>query len=118
MEQATATETPTKQPNPKREALKVLSAEVAPLVERGDYETINAALINEIYTDEENTEFKTFSQWVKDGYQVKKGSKAFLVWARPNQKQKPEEEATPENEDGTKFFPLCYLFSNAQVTKQ
>lgn len=119
MEQAPANETTTKLPNPKRILLKRLSEDVAKLVEQGEFENINSALIGKLYLNDENTDFKTYKQWAKDGYQVRKGSNAFLVWGKPKEKQKPEEQTTPEDENTKdKFFPLCFLFSNAQVDKK
>lgn len=76
-------------------------------------QTVNELLI-ESYTDEENTEFALFWDWKKKGYKVKKGSKAFLVWGR---KRKIENKDAAEDEKETKFFPVAYLFSNAQVEK-
>jgi hypothetical protein len=101
----------------KRQALKELS-KIAKIRMSMDCEgsTVNEILINEFYTDESNQDFKTLNQWSKEGYKVKKGSKAFLVWGRPKAKQTEEPKAEDEEED--EFFPLCYLFSNAQVEKR
>ena len=75
---------------------------------------------DEFYTDETNEEFKTLHQWNKDGFKVNKGAVSFLVWGKPKPMKKEQEtapkQATDEEED--EFFPLCYLFSNAQVTKR
>ena len=79
--------------------------------------TVNEVLISEFYSDEINNEFNTLWQWNAKGYKVKKGSVSFLVWGKPKAKQK--EKTRPENEDEDEdFFPLCYLFSNAQVEKK
>jgi hypothetical protein len=82
--------------------------------------TVNEILIEEFYTDEENEEFKTLHQWSKDGYKVNKGAVSFLVWGKPKPMKKGEESAPKETtEEGeSEFYPLCYLFSNAQVTKR
>jgi len=83
--------------------------------------TINEILVQEFYTDEENTEFKTLPQWNKEGYKVKKGAVSFLVWGKPKKVEKEQQEQTtnPENEeDDDEFFPVCYLFSNNQVIKR
>lgn len=105
----------------KREALRELS-KIAKIRMSHDCEgmTVNEILIQEFYTDEENEEFKTLHQWSKDGYQVKKGSKSFLVWGKPRKTEKatdPKSSQNPE-EDESEFYPLCYLFSNAQVKKR
>lgn len=100
-----------------RERLKLLSLEVADLVEDGTFFTINDAIVETLYKDETHREFKSYRQWKKEGHQVKKGSKAFLLWARPKEIQKPIEEGkTAEDlEEMIKYFPIAYLFSNAQV---
>lgn len=100
----------------KRELLKKYSAFAAPFVENGDYETINQAIVAECYTNKKHKEFKTFKQWLKDGFSVKKGEKAFLVWGRPKDTQDKEAGKEPEpNENEKAFFPIAFVFSNAQV---
>lgn len=90
---------------------------------------LNYFIVKCIYTNEENTEFKTFNQWKEDGSTVKKGEKAFLIWGQPRNGSKNHESqeqptaSTPmsaEEQEGSiyEFFPLCYLFSNAQVYKR
>jgi len=101
-------ETPTK-----RAMLSELSRQVAPLVEMGEFDRINAAIIA-TYTNETHQEFKQFHQWKKLGYQIKKGSEAFTVWGRPRTKYKVQNEVQTDEKDYT-FYPLCFLFSNAQV---
>lgn len=96
----------------KREVLKQFSKAVAPAVKSGQFDNINEALINTIYKDETHQTFKTYEQWKAEGKQVQKGEKAFLVWGKP--KGTREDEA-PQDEDKSQFFPLCFLFSNAQV---
>lgn len=99
----------------KRKALRELS-NLAKIRMKADLEgyTVNEILVNEFYKNEENKVFKTLHDWSKDGFQVLKGSKAFLVWGKPKQKTKE----TDQDEDEEEFFPLCYLFSNAQVKKK
>lgn len=75
--------------------------------------TINNILISEFYQDAENTTFKTFWDWKKEGYKIIKGSKAFLIWGKKREAQKQNENS--EEPEEYKFFPVCYLFSNAQV---
>lgn len=105
----------------KRKALKELS-KIAKMRISQDCEgmTVNEVLIQEFYTDEENEEFKTLHQWSKDGYKVKKGSKSFLVWGKPKKVENTTEPKKEQNqeEDESEFYPLCYLFSNAQVIKR
>lgn len=103
----------------KREALKELSKQVKPLVKTEEFDTVNEAVIELFYRDEDNQEFNTLHEWNKKGYKVKRGSKAFAVWASPR-KLKPTDPAPDDSEEGKedKFYPLCYLFSNAQVERR
>ena len=81
--------------------------------------TVNEVLIM-MYKDSENKEFKTLHQWNADGFKVNKGAESFLVWGKPKSTQKDEQNAQNEatEDEESDFFPLCYLFSNAQVTKR
>ncbi len=92
----------------KRDELRELSRQVMPMVKEGTYKNVNMALIESLYKRDGNEIFKTYDQWRADGFQVRKGEKAFLIWSRPNRKQ---EEGTEEQ----KFFRLAFLFSNLQV---
>lgn len=102
-----------------RENLKLLSLEVKDLVDDGTFFTINDAIMETLYKDDTNKEFKSYRQWKNEGYQVNKGEKAFLLWAKPKQINKPMEESPTDEEweEMLKFFPIAYLFSNAQVTE-
>src|SRR5690242_17144166 len=111
MTMETATRTPIQQ---KREQLKSLSVQVKDAVEAGKFTRVNEAIIETFYRSETHKEFKTFWQWVDAGFRVKKGEKAFCVWAKPMSAQAAARgEALPEDEHD--FYPLCFLFSNAQV---
>lgn len=105
----------------KRKQLKELS-KIAKMRMNADCEgmTVNEILIQEFYTDEENTVFKTLPQWNKEGYKVKKGAVSFLVWGKPRkiEKQQQTNQETPEEQEEEEFFPICYLFSNNQVEKK
>lgn len=97
----------------KREALKVLSGDAKTLIKMGQVGSVNDGLAF-IYRMEGHEVLKSYKQWRSDGYQVKKGSKALLMWGEPLKKQKEKEgqETDPEDRD---FFPLAYVFSNMQV---
>lgn len=100
----------------KRDELKALSVALRPLVQQEIYSSINEALLD-TYRTEEHQEFKTFWDWKKVGKSVKKGEKAFPIWGKPLE-GKPKEEQPKEGEEGeedSSFWPLCYMFSNAQV---
>ena len=94
----------------RREELKVLSRAVKHLVQEGEYENINAAVVDS-YRKDGHEEFKTIRQWNKEGKRIKKGSKAFVVWGSPQKSKR----ANDEDQDEFSFFPLCYLFSNMQT---
>lgn len=78
--------------------------------------SVNEILIQEFYTNEEHQIFKTFHDWKKEDFFVKKGETAFLIWGKPKALNKKEQ--TEPNEDETEFFPICFLFSNAQVKQK
>ena len=111
--------------NEARELLKALSQDVKPLVDSGKYSTINEAIMETIYKDENNKEFKSYRQWNEENYQVRKGEKAYLLWGRPKENQHlkdvdekkniPVKEKENDIEDMHKFFPVAYIFSNTQV---
>lgn len=82
---------------------------------------INEILLKIIYDTKDCNEFNTFWQWKEKGYTIIKGSKAFLIWGQPINKQKTEKskaEAQDADEDEYRFFPVCYLFSDKQVFKK
>lgn len=80
--------------------------------------TINEILLKIIYDTKEIKEFNTFHQWKEKGYTVVKGSKAYLIWGQPINKQKAEEQSKEEEDDEYRYFPVCYLFSDQQVYKK
>lgn len=100
----------------KRKTLIALSKAVRPLVEAGEFDTVNEA-IKEQYIEQhpDIEEFKTFNQWKQEGATVRKGEKAFLVWGQPRRaEQVPDGADEPEE---YKYWPLCYLFADTQVFK-
>ncbi len=101
-----------------RAELKLKSEAVAPLVKLGQYENINEGIIEMFYRNTENREFNTYNGWKEAGYQVKKGSKAFHIWSRPLDVLEKEKnpEAVTDEEQG-RYFPVAFIFSNAQVRK-
>jgi hypothetical protein len=106
----------------KRNLLIQLSAQAKEIqlleIETGeDDRNINSILIDDFYTDSKNQTFNTFHEWLNQGFKVKKGEKAFLVWGRKRKNNQDQENKEPktEAEKVFSFYPLCYLFSNAQV---
>lgn len=64
------------------------------------------------------TVFKTFNQWKNEGYKIKKGSKAFVLWSKKTKATKHGETQSGEpTTDDYEFFPIAYLFSDLQVEK-
>lgn len=102
----------------KRQALKEISAPLLQLVKAGAIETINEGLSN-MYAEQGHTELHSYLGWKKKGFQVKKGSKALLMWGEPKPIGKIEDKATATDEEQKEqnFFPLAYVFSNLQVEK-
>ncbi len=94
-----------------REQLKTISREVKPLVDNGQFTTINAAIIA-TYKNEPHQEFKLFPEWKKANHKIIKGSKGFPIWTRPKDNQKVTDTGEV---DEYSFFGVCFLFSNAQV---
>jgi len=66
---------------------------------------------------EENPEiqlFNTYNAWKKEGCQVQKGAKAYVIWGTP--RQATNQEAEESEADEFKFFPIAYLFADTQVS--
>lgn len=98
-----------------REKLKELSNLVKPTVKEGQFSTVNEALKELIYKEQQPdiSEFNTFHSWKAKGKMILKGSKAFLFWGMPvKAKRQDSQEGEP---DEFSYFPLCYLFADTQV---
>lgn len=100
----------------KREELKSLSAPFKALLKSGAIHTVNEGLKN-MYAEEGHTELKTLKQWNKQGYRVKKGEKALLLWGSPVSAPKQEDSENVESDEESKndYFPICFVFSQNQV---
>jgi len=95
----------------RRKHLIALSEAVRPNVgEDGEFGTVNEAL-KALYEEDGHEELNTIHGWNEQGYRVKKGEKALLVWGSPRRTQQGEDD----EDKSTKFWPVCYLFSNLQV---
>jgi hypothetical protein len=104
----------------KRKELKALSAALKNNVAHGIFPNVNAALV--AFYHQQNPEIKafdTYQGWKKQGRQVKRGAKAYLVWGKPkgatdpNQTEAPDPEA--EDDSDTVFYPLCFLFADTDL---
>lgn len=78
--------------------------------------TLNSIIIEKFYKDDQNSDFRTFNEWKREGFKVKKGSKGFVVWGRPLSEQKAEQGQEASDEEST-YFPISHVFSNAQVER-
>ena len=99
----------------KREELKAISAPFKLLLREGSIGSINEGLAN-YYAEQGHTTLNSYRRWQEMGFQVKKGSKALLMWGEPIEKKtKEEQKAKNEDEGKDPFYPLAYVFSNLQV---
>jgi len=99
----------------KRKELANLSRGIKPLVAEGVYDSVNEGLLDN-YSDGSEITFHTFNGWKEEGFAVKKGSKAFLIWGKP---RKVQITVPQEGEDEEfKYWPLCFLFSENQVERR
>ena len=101
-----------------REKLKALSISVRELVKEGKFQNVNEAILAS-YKEGDNQDFKSYNQWHEDGYQVRKGERAFALWGRPKEHEtendSPEKPQGASEEHMSKFFPIAFVFSNKQV---
>jgi len=82
---------------------------------------LNHFLTSYVYKAEGITDFKKFQEWKQAGASIIKGTKAYPIWGQPVGIQKEERaEEKGESYEATieenKRFPMCYVFSNLQVT--
>lgn len=98
----------------KREELKALSQGFKMLIKEGAINTVNEGLAN-FYAEQGHTTLNSYRRWKEAGFQVKKGSKALLLWGEPKAYGKQEEQQATEEENKETFFPLAFVFSNLQV---
>lgn len=83
--------------------------------------TINQILMEMHQKATGQTEFKTFHDWKKAGFKVRKGEKSFRIWGKPRKCKKSVdvvkvdtgEETTKEKE--FELFPMCCMFHRGQV---
>lgn len=79
--------------------------------------TVNSVIAEQYRTNTGAKEFKTYKQWKEAGFQVLKGSKAFVLWAQKEKVFKKDEGGTPTEQTDYEFFPMAFLFSDLQVEK-
>jgi hypothetical protein len=80
---------------------------------------INFLIVENMYKkDDKELIFNTFNEWKEQGFYVKKGEKAYLIWSRPVDNLKEEEKTEEDKQNKTgKFFAVSYIFSSKQVAK-
>lgn len=110
----------------KRKALQTISHSVQELAENDglnpeDYK-VNELLMHYLYNPDNEFTFKSFKGWKDEGYTVRKGVKAFIVWGQPINRTRvhPDGTTTPAKDDEQSeppFFPLAFLFRSDQVVK-
>lgn len=104
----------------RRQALRDLSNELKSMAQINGKEAHVNELLRDFYAGTGHTELKTFEQWKAQGYFVRKGEKALLLWGKPKASKNAIQEATEqgksEEDADTDFYPLAYLFSKQQVT--
>ncbi len=87
-------------------------------IETGEFFSINDILL-EMHRDSSGAnDFRTFQDWKKAGYSVRKGEKSFRVWGKPVKAKKavePESDPSDSEEKSYKLWPMCSLFNEMQV---
>lgn len=96
----------------KRTELKKMSQPLKELLKAGVIESINDGLRG-IYANDGHTNLKTLKQWNKEGFLIKKGEHAFLLWGTPVNRTGKQPDT--EQDEETEFFPVCFVFSQNQV---
>lgn len=100
--------------NEKRQLLKGLSKPIQLLVKEGRFNSVNDGL-KSIYAEDGHKELKTVRQWNRDGKKVKKGETALLLWGSPRKFEVMNADTSEVDE--MDFYPICFVFSNQQVTE-
>ena len=88
----------------RRQELKELSKKLQLQALEHGLKTSTNFLLRQWYASDGHKELKTFEQWKEQGFSVRKGEKALLLWQN-------------ESEESTEFYPLAFLFSQQQVTQ-
>lgn len=112
----------------KRNRLKELSKSLIAARDAGQYmgnedDTVNG-LLRFYYACKGYKNLKTFHEWKRAGYSIRKGEKALLVWGRPLSSKEKEVEveqdkqAIEKEQTNGNYFPICYLFAECQVEKR
>ena len=106
----------------RRQQLSALSRELKAVANlTGEPDNVNELLKGYYATTYGTTDLRTFEEWKKAGYTVKKGQTSFMIWATPKATKAERErvaEAKAKGEHATEkedYFPVCHLFDIKQV---
>ncbi len=110
----------------RRLELKGLSNMLVAQVKNGLIPMVEGTTVNDLlkdhYEEQGHTDLKSFNQWKEEGYSVKRGEHALLLWAHPKASKQSKEQAASEGkkeeEAKADYFPVVYLFSKKQVIKK
>lgn len=99
----------------KRQELKTLSAQLKPIAKEQGC-NVNELITAFYETEYKATELKTFEEWRKLGFSVKKGESSYLVWGKPVASTQAKEQAAETKTDAKEdYYPVCHLFDRSQV---
>ena len=105
-----------------RQALRALCNSLQAAAKAAAIEETPNELLRKYYAQAGHAVLRTFQEWKRAGYNIRKGEKALLLWGRPKPSRLAKEAAKQagktEEEAENDFFPLAYLFSNQQITPQ
>jgi len=96
----------------KRADLRALSQAVKPLVEAGQFESVNEGILAHYSALTGARTWHTFRGWKAEGRAVNKGEQGFAIWGKPKHLDAREDAAEPQAEQ---WFPLAHLFHEGQV---
>ena len=106
----------------RRQQLSALSRELKAVANlTGEPDNVNELLKGYYATTYGTTDLRTFEEWKKAGYTLKKGQTSFMIWATPKATKAERErvaEAKAKGEHATEkedYFPVCHLFDIKQV---
>ena len=101
----------------RRKALSDLSRLIKPLVQAGQFDSVNDGLLHTYREETGQSVFHTFRDWRERGCSVNKGEHGFPIWSRPMALQEKQEDETDDTgKPARRVFRMAYLFHYGQVT--
>jgi hypothetical protein len=117
----------TEQMTEKRKLLRTISNAALQSAETFNIDTdsckVNDLIMLFAYNPDKKHRFNSFMGWKYEGYTVKKGAKAYLVWGQPLNRDRVDKvtgqaiDNNRDNETDPPFFPVSFLFRDDQVHK-